>query len=174
MFALTDLSVWLFARSPNRDILSGVCNISHRPLTRHWNNNFKCMAFAAKQVQAAAAVLEHLGGWRELTTPFMSWKSRVNRMAPVKHLDGLAQRVWTSVSTSAQLPPSLLLLKIPLWLFCRLDPGNQWNFKTPAATLWTGLVSMRCQGAAFSPRRKRLEMLKSCACFPSHFVHKCL
>lgn len=56
MFALTDLSVWLFACSPNRDILSGVCNISHSPLTRHWNNNFKCLAFAAKRVQAAATV----------------------------------------------------------------------------------------------------------------------
>lgn len=93
------------------------------------------MAFSAQRIQAAAAVLDRLGGRRKLTTLFMSQKRPVNEMAPVKHLDGLVQKVWTSVSTSAQLPPSLLLLKIPLWLFCRLDPGNQWNFKTPAATL---------------------------------------
>lgn len=131
MFALTDLSLWLFACFPSRVVLSRVCNISHQPLTRHWNNNVKLSALAAERVQAAAVVLERLGGGRDLTTPFMSWKSRVHQMAPVQHLNGLVQGVWTSVSTSAQSPPSLLLLKIPLWLFCRLNPLQSARLQNP-------------------------------------------
>lgn len=70
MFALTDLSVWLLASFPNRDVLSRVCNISHQPLTRHWNNNnVKCVAFAAKWVQATAAALQRLGSGAALGWP---------------------------------------------------------------------------------------------------------
>lgn len=78
MFALTDLSVWLFARSPDRDVLSGVCNISHWPLTTHWNNNSKRLACAAERVQAA--VLERLGrtAWIDSTFDVLKEASQSN------------------------------------------------------------------------------------------------
>lgn len=66
------------------------------------------MAFAA----AAAA----LGGRLELENTFHVLKEPSRSNGSSAALDGLVQRVWTSVSTAAQLPPSLLLLKIPLWL----------------------------------------------------------
>lgn len=111
------------------------------------------MASAAERVQAAAGVLERSGGRRELTTPFMSWKSRVIQMAPLKHLDGLVQRGWGLL---CQPLPSCLH-PCCSWRYrrgcfvCGLDPGNQRDFKTPAAAP----LNRACKRALPRGRRRR-------------------
>lgn len=133
------------------------------------------MASAAKWVQAAAGVLECSGGRRELATPFMSWKSRVIQMAPLKHLDGLVQR---GAGLLCQPLPSCLH-PCCSWRYRRdcfggFDPGNQRDFKTPAAALWTGLVSVRCQGAAVAPRAEEIKRCgKVVHAFHAMFVNQC-
>lgn len=59
-------------------------------------------------------------------------------------------------------------------VFGGFDPGNQRDFKTPAATLWTGLVSVRCQGAAVAPRAEEIKRCgKVVHAFHAMFVNQC-
>lgn len=132
------------------------------------------MASATKRVQAAAGVLERSGGRRELTTPFMSWKSRVIQMAPLKHLDGLVQRGWAVVSASAKLPPSLLLLKIPPWLFWRIWPRQSARLQNPRRHP----LNRACKRAMPRGRRRpSAEEIKRCGkvvhAFHAMFVNQC-
>lgn len=65
-------------------------------------------------------------------------KSRAIQIAPLKRCDGSLQRVGDCDGLrpdAAAAPPSLLLLKIPLWLFWRARPWQSARLQTPGATL---------------------------------------
>lgn len=130
------LSVRLYFHSPNREFLSGICNILRRSELSHRNNNNNRTVFAVSTWgEAATAALKHLGGRQHLASPFMSWKSQAIQMAPLKHCDGSPQRVGDCVGLCpdmAAAPPSLLLLKIPLWLFWRARPWQSARLQNPA------------------------------------------
>lgn len=73
-------------------------------------------------------------------------------MAPLKHCDGSLQRVADCVGLSpdaAAAPPSLLLLKIPLWLFLVVSTLAISETSNLSATLWTVPVNICCQAPLF-------------------------
>lgn len=78
-------------------------------------------------VEAAATALKHSGGWqRPASLPFKSRKKRSqSETAALKRCDGSLRTAADCVRLrpdAAAAPPSLLLLKIPLWLFRRARP----------------------------------------------------
>lgn len=77
----------------------------------------------------------------------MSWKRRTIQMAPLKRCVVSLQRVGDCVGLrpeAAATPPSLLLLKIPLWLFWRARPWQSVRLQTPAPPFerhpWTSVA----------------------------------
>lgn len=71
-------------------------------------------------------------------------------MAPLKRCDGSLQGVADCVGLRpdvAAAPPSLLLLKIPLWLFWRARPWQSARLQTPLPPF------ERCPGTSVAKRR---------------------
>lgn len=149
MCALTDSSVLLYLQSPSRDFLSGICNIVSRSEQSHRNKNNKTVFAVSTCGEAAATALKHLGGWQDLVSPFMSLKSRVIQMAPLKHCDGSLQRVGDCVGRRASISAALEDTAVAPLACSTLAISEASN---PAATLCTVPGNVCCQ-APLSSRR---------------------
>lgn len=133
MCALTDLSVLLYSQSPNREFLSGICNILCRSKQSHRNNNktvFDMWRGCSDGFKTFGRTAGSSIGFQVLKeTSHSNGSSEALRCPPPPQR--VADCVGLRPDTPAA-PPSLLLLKIPLWLFWRARPWQSARLQTPA------------------------------------------
>lgn len=130
MCALTDLSVLLYSQSPNREFLSGICNILCRSKQSHRNNNktvFDMWRGCSDGFKTFGRTAGSSIGFQVLKeTSHSNGSSEALRCPP-------PPKGWPIVSASAQTRRPRLHLccswRYRCGSFGGLDPGNQRDFK---------------------------------------------
>lgn len=148
MCALTDLSVLLYSQSPNREFLSGICNILCRSVQSYRNNNNKTVFAVSTCGEAAARTT-----WSSFTFHVLKEASHSNgssealRWLPPKGgwLCRPPPRHGGRASISAALEDTAVaLLAGPTLAISKTS--------NPGATLWTVPENVCCQAPLSSQR----------------------
>lgn len=150
MCALTDLSVLMYSQSPKREFLSGICNISCRSEQSCRNNNNNKTVF--DMWRGCSDSFKTFGRTAGSSIAFHVLKepSHSNGSSEALRCPPSPKRVGDCVGLrpdAPAAPPSLLLLKIPLWLFWRARPWQSARLQTQAPPFercpWTSVAKHR-------------------------------